>query len=289
MSAQPTSPQAAAGPDGVEHFVVTRFNLRLSGVEKDKNQQQLRSEEWHHERIDLFERYCLPGMRNQTERRFRWLLLIDEESAPGVVQRLRGHEGGAANLEIVFMPVIESWDDMARPVIERLSPGTRLLVTTRLDSDDAFHETALAYIRTRVRGRREFINPRVGFVTDGRRARVTMHRYSPFNTFVEPRTEGAPLLTVYCAKHGRVREVAPVRQITDRPLWLRVIHERNWVNKEGVHPLKDVRSFRGLHTWLRRRVIAPARALTWPADYRRDHTLAEIAGGFHIQVPPESR
>ncbi|HEX8393468.1 MAG TPA: glycosyltransferase [Longimicrobium sp.] len=269
---------------GLEHVVITRFNVRMASVVNDKNGQRVLTAEWLDHRIELFEGFCLPSLRSQTLRDFRWILLVDEGTPARILERLRSHEGPAANLEVAPIPMIHQQSELAPHIVARLRPDTRTLVSTRLDTDDAFHENALARIRERVRDRREFINPRYGYVTDGYQARVTTHKYSPFATYVEPDARGS-FQTVYVAKHGRIGRVAPVRQIADEPLWMRLIHDRNWVNREGVHGFGQIRSVRGFHKWVRRGVILPLRKTLWPAEYKRSYPLAELPA-FHVSPPP---
>ena len=182
----------------------------------------------------------------------------------------------------VYLSPIAGSDDLARPVLERLDSGTELLVTTRLDNDDALHEDAIAVIRHRVRNRPEFLNLRLGFFTDGARARVMNDKYGSFTTFVEP-VGRDPLRTVYCTPHPKQWRVAPVRQIAGRPLWLRVIHTRNAANKGfGDRRDYDFRNPRQLEAWFRHHVLKPVRRWFWPEAHRREYRLEEIAGAFHI-------
>ncbi|HEX7048590.1 MAG TPA: glycosyltransferase [Longimicrobiales bacterium] len=273
----------------VQHFIITRFNLRLRGIGADKRGREVLTRSWLDERLDLFERYCLPSVVHQTEHRFTWLLLMNEDTDLDVRERIEGYRARMDGLEVAYLPPVSDDADLAVPARERLREETRVVVTTRLDNDDALHEEALAEIRRRVRGRREFLNLRLGFLTDGRRARVISHKYGSFATFIEPRS-AEPVLTVYCGSHGRMRRIAPVRQIAGRPLWLRVIHARNVANAGFDEPRHfDFRTPRGIHRWFRRRVVGRVRRWTWPAAHRREYRLDEIAGAFHVGEIPAGR
>lgn len=268
----------------IQHFLITRFNLRFGAMDADKRGRAVRTSDWLDDRIGLFEHYCLPSVLHQRQHDFRWLILLDRESDDRLRQRARRWaESGAGRIEPVYLPPVERQEHMARPVLERLEPDTELLVTTRLDNDDALHEDALAEVRRRVRpGRREFLNLRLGYVTDGRAARVTSHKYSPFTTLVEPRG-ASELRTVHCGlRHGRVRRFAPVRQIAERPLWLRVVHDRNLANRgpaeSGFGRVRSLADARRAVRHLGRTL----RTTTWPRDWRRERPLDEIADEFHL-------
>lgn len=47
-----------------QHFILTRFNLLL--WDKAKDDRKVRTIKWLEHRFSLFERYCLPSVKNQT-------------------------------------------------------------------------------------------------------------------------------------------------------------------------------------------------------------------------------
>lgn len=265
----------------IDHLLITRFNLRIPGWRLDKAGREVRTPQWERKRIALFERYCLPSVMHQGERRFRWLLLLDDQSGEELRRRVGMWQERMDNLHAVFLPVA-SHRQIAAAVRERVAPGSDLVLTTRLDNDDALHENALAQIRQHARyGRREFLNLRLGFTTDGQRARVVSHKYSPFTTLAEPAGDGE-LRTVHCGlPHGRVRKLAPVRQIAHEPLWLRVVHGGNMENRGRSDRRERGRGVRGLQVRVRR-FGRRVRRRFWPAEYRRAYTLEEVAPAFHV-------
>ena len=59
----------------IKHYILTRFNL--CGRNRDKSKQSTLTKEWLHHRIKLFETYCLPSIKQQTNQNFKWLILFD--------------------------------------------------------------------------------------------------------------------------------------------------------------------------------------------------------------------
>ena len=59
------------------HFIITRFNIKNQGWEYDKNCKEVNNDEWLRHRIEIFEKYCLPSILNQTEKNFLWLVYFD--------------------------------------------------------------------------------------------------------------------------------------------------------------------------------------------------------------------
>ena len=62
----------------MNHFILTRFNLRL--YPKDKNGNVTLTPEWLEHRFQLFELYTLPSLSAQTCKDFKWIVLIDRET-----------------------------------------------------------------------------------------------------------------------------------------------------------------------------------------------------------------
>ncbi len=275
----------------IQHFLITRFNLRLGNVKADRDLRPVLTEEWMAERLDLFEQVCVPSVQHQTNQDFVWLLLLDEQTPAGTVERVERAVAGVTGAELVFLPEGSDDSTIAAAVRDRVDEDTRLLLTTRLDNDDALHEDALAVVRTSTRpGRREFLNLRFGWVTDGDLARVKAHKYGHFTTLVEPRVvvgagEAGEFRTVHCGlAHGRVRRFAPVRQLGGGPYWLEVIHQRNVSNRMVREP--RAHSFGNplaIHRWFRYEIVARVRRLAWPRRFRGDHALSDIADRFNIR------
>lgn len=243
------------------------------------------------ERLDLFEQVCVPSVHHQTNQKFVWLLLLDDETAPGIIDRVQRAVAGTTEVEMVFLPKGSDDSTIAAAVRDRVDLDTRLLLTTRLDNDDALHEDALAVVRRSARpSRREFLNLRFGWVTDGELARVKAHKYGHFTTLVEPRGVGGSgefgeFRTVHCGlAHGRVRRFAPVRQLGGGPYWLEVVHQRNVSNRMVREPrAHSFGNALAIHRWFRYEIVARVRRLAWPRRFRGDHSLSDISGPFNIR------
>ena len=62
----------------LQHFILTRFNLLLWN--KDKKGSKVRTVKWLEHRFTLFEKYCLPSVKNQTCQDFEWIVLLDSST-----------------------------------------------------------------------------------------------------------------------------------------------------------------------------------------------------------------
>ena len=221
-----------------QHFIITRFNVAIEGRPVDREGKRVMTPEWMRYRLALFERYCLPSVRAQTNLEFTWLVRYDELTPAPILERLLGHERAVPNL--VLVPS-RRWLMMS--IAKRLKRGRRWLLTTRLDSDDALHRHAVALIQASARTtpQPELLNLRYGYCythPDGPIARVE-EPSNPFLSLVEPAGRALPH-TASRVSHMRAHESAPIRQIGDEPMWLRVIHARNLSSRMYGAPCGEV-------------------------------------------------
>src|SRR4051812_38875530 len=56
----------------LQHLLLTRLAVRLT------DGASIPTDDWLRARLDLFAKYCAPSVNAQTEKGFRWLLLLDE-------------------------------------------------------------------------------------------------------------------------------------------------------------------------------------------------------------------
>lgn len=60
-----------------EHYLITRFNLPIFFTLRNGNKVSACSEEYLEHRFELFEKYCLPSVAQQSNKNFKWLILFD--------------------------------------------------------------------------------------------------------------------------------------------------------------------------------------------------------------------
>jgi len=182
----------------LQHFLLTNFNVRL-GWDTDAHRALVLTEEWMEHRWSLFETLCLPSLRGQSLQRFQWLVRFDASTAE--------HHRRRFQRLIADMPnVIPLWraESFRVAIYRLLDPSTELLLTTRLDNDDALHRDALARVQAAVTDVvPEFLNFPNGywFVRANSQVYGVVHPSNPFLSLVE---------RVSCAPTARVlRRVLP--------------------------------------------------------------------------------
>ena len=266
-----------------QHIVITRFNVRDPGFASDKNQQATGDAAWMAHRMQLFEQVCLPSLQGQRQQDFTWLVLFGDHTLSTDRERIAAWSSMCPQFQPRFLP-----DNKVQPVVlAEVSTETSQLITTRIDNDDAFHRDALAEIRRQASGHREreLLNFRFGLSYNGQEARPTAHRFNPFVSMVENRPVDG-FCTVFCGlPHGRMHEIAPVRQIGRQPYHLTVIHQRNVINRHpGDHRQMDWSRPKEWAKWFKKRVLQPARRLCWSRDLTRLYHAEEIQRDYNVNL-----
>ena len=137
----------------MNHFILTRFNLKLWWKE-DKNHQSIQTKEWLEERFRLFETYTWPSIKAQTCQDFKWICLFDKET-PGIYkERIQRYQKEWDS----FLPyycgeketkLFQSY--FRHLVYKNADKSQNELLTTYLDNDDALHKDFIKDIQTRAK------------------------------------------------------------------------------------------------------------------------------------------
>ncbi len=137
-----------------QHFVLTRFNLRLQSYLSRYFNGQWKGgdEEYLRRRFDFFERFCLPSMAQQKSP-FRWLVFFSELTPEPFRTRARSYSELCGGYEAVFVDDATPLDGdemmsaLDGAIARRVGPGADYVIISRIDNDDAFNVNALGWIR----------------------------------------------------------------------------------------------------------------------------------------------
>lgn len=219
----------------VDHVLLTRFNLPSLGVE-----QVIRAREgWLRQRVELFDRYCLPSVVAQQGERPRWLVYLDPESPQWLVDRMRAHQAAG-----VLVPVLRESvprDALVADLRALVPEPGSALVTTNLDNDDGLAPDFSARVRA-VGGE----HPRCAiYLSHGLIATADSLylRTDRDNAFCSVRETWDGPVTAWSSYHNELGRHMPVVRLGGDPGWLQVVHERNVSNRArgrlvspGDHP-----------------------------------------------------
>ncbi|MBR9800676.1 hypothetical protein GYB59_02785 [bacterium] len=206
--------------------LVTRFNV---GVVDEK---------WLRHRFDFFERFTLPSVREQSERRFQWVLQGDGGTPVVWKNRLESLIKDDSRFSVVWSKqsgkrTLGLLPETKEHIVSLCGSETHL-VTSRCDSDDALGIHFMRRIREAILpvSEPEFLDFPLGRQWgDGK----TRHYYRPrnaFQTLVEPLNSSVLPEMAYCINHVQSDKRFPVRELeADTPMWLQVCHDLNLANR----------------------------------------------------------
>jgi hypothetical protein len=227
-AAVPEAPKPAGGP--VRHFIITRFNLR--GMDDTPSSAKMIDEAYLAQRLELFERFCLPTVRSQTEQDFKWLVLFADETPDAVKARVAAHGAAWPNFVPIYLPRGAS---SVGPLVVSpyLDAAPQTLLTTRLDNDDGLARDYVAKVqRHAASNERLVLQFPMGYVWHNDRIYLDRQEHNAFTTLVEPLPQGGTsgFNTIYKGSHSDIERLGRVINVDDEPSWLQVIHGSNVEN-----------------------------------------------------------
>jgi hypothetical protein len=209
-------------PTAFNHFVLTRFNVRMEMY------PHVASDAWLRDRLELFRRYCLPCIQQQTTKNFRWVLFFDAGSPNWFRETIAELESA----QVVAIWVDGFFDaDSVRAALRPLVSSSHV-ITTRLDNDDAVAFDFVERIQDEFREQSlEFVNLVDGTQFANHKVYLRPYTRNPFISLIEQVSE-EPLKTVFVSRHFAVESVGHVHNVkTSHPMWLQVIHDDNTLNE----------------------------------------------------------
>jgi len=200
-------------------------------------------------RLELLRGVTAASLRAQTERRWRWVVLLHPDD-PLLEERQLACQ--LADVEVIFRyfkpPLGTSAARLAALAYksgewrEAIADRPQPLLTTRIDDDDAFDRRALKWIRRAgrdlapSRGRTALILPRGYRVFDGRFSLVTHER----NAWVTLHVPAGDSAIVYDFNHKRIARYAEIKLLRPTPAWLWVRHDDTLSrHKVAAKPVSD--------------------------------------------------
>lgn len=219
------------------HFVITRFNLKQSIWNSDKNGVNVNDEQWLLDRYKLFETYCFPSIESQTVKDFIWLVYFDKDTPEIFKLKNKELKNKCSNFSPVYVSDFLAFEKSLPKKIKELAMGDiTYIITTRLDNDDSLHKDTVKMIQQNFSEKdHTIIDLQNGLALE---LKDTTNRLSirkgvisgPFISYVETIKKNIELLTVYNREHLKWIGDANYVNVTKGFYWLQLIHKRNISN-----------------------------------------------------------
>src|SRR6478736_7368629 len=206
----------------VDQVLLTRFNVPSAGYESLIRA----SDGWLARRLELFETYCLPSVKHQTEQRFQWLIYLDPESPAWLIERMEALKQ-TRPFTMRLRTKVDKVDLMAD--ISHLFPYPRAkLLSSNLDNDDGLAVDFTARVRKLAEGERHAIYLSNGLIRRG--SEVYLHS-DPSNAFCSVLSSWNQPDTCWADWHNQLGRNMQVVHDGGAPAWLQVIHGSNVSNR----------------------------------------------------------
>ena len=213
------------------HLLITRFNLKNSDWKFTKNNDNLLDDKWMTERMELFQNFCLPSAVNQTNKNFKWLIYFDNSTSDFFKNEIQKIIQNHSNILVFY---IEGMPEFNSSILKYISENTKdkpYLITSRIDNDDCIHKDFINEVQQKfnnqdfmafdfIKGYTLQVEPKILL---GKKE----HIFNPFISLIEKNENPK---TVWHYVHNMWKKEPRVTQVTDKRIWMSIIHEKNKVN-----------------------------------------------------------
>lgn len=216
------------------HVILTRFNIASPGREVAIRN----SPGWLDRRFGLFEQFCLPSIAGQTVRDFHWLIYFDKDTPAEFRERIE-RDRQIYNFTPRYVGLFDK-AMIAEDVRALAAPDEQLIVTTRLDNDDALSSDFVGRVQAAAidAPAQTVLNFTQGIAMRGGRLYTASDHSSPFTSLVERDLAG--IETIWAKSHHELGEKWTIVQVPSKPLWLQVVHGENVTNRIKGKLVSDV-------------------------------------------------
>jgi len=211
------------------HYLVTRFNVPVESWHHDKSGTVTLDENWFQHRLDLFQKFCVPAVAQQSLKNFQWLIYCDRATHP---DQLRNIEEAIVDVPKASIRLAENISHLLTDLKVLMSQcATFYVISSRLDNDDGISND---YVRTVQEHFEEqdkiLINLDGGVlydIDDKVLTQLNTESTNAFTSLIEKNTSPENLLTVLGFHHTDVPDGVKVVHVKKGLHWLKIIHLRN--------------------------------------------------------------
>ena len=218
----------------MQHFLLTRFNIQVDRWQTTRDGYAVNSQDWLNNRFELFENYCLPSIKNQSNQDFIWCVAFDDQTSSAYKARIEKWCENYSNLQALYVSRKKWYVRQFIAYIQAsLRPETQFVITTRLDNDDLVHSNFVKEIQV------HFENQH-GMLIDLERGYQLVQlpglkEIRNFNRacyhFISLVEHLDHIKTIYQKPHNDWHDYNKVKSNNKDRLWVELIHSHNMANK----------------------------------------------------------
>lgn len=213
-----------------EHYLITRFNLKNPNWDVTKNNEELLNDAWMEDRMWLFENFCLPSVTSQTNQNFTWLLYLDTTTSEKYKTKMFDLTSGIENVKVFF---INGMNEFYPQIQKTITDNTKsYLITTRIDNDDVISRFFIDEVQKKFDSQ-DFLAVDIikGYSLQIKPIYILGKKEHVFNPFISLIEKNENPKTVWFNDHTQWKKESRIIQVTNKRLWMSIIHEKNKVNE----------------------------------------------------------
>ena len=129
----------------LQHFIITRFNIRANYGCKLRNPEndpmkRILEEGYLEQRFNIFEKFTLQSIKQQTNQNFTWLILFHKQTPKKFLERIKQLKKEFDFIDLYF-------EDDERFSFSDYYNSNEYYITTRIDNDDMIENDYIARVQ----------------------------------------------------------------------------------------------------------------------------------------------
>ncbi|HUR31639.1 MAG TPA: glycosyltransferase [Saprospiraceae bacterium] len=211
------------------HFLITRFNIKISGFGPERMTSPFMTEEWLTQRLDLFLTYCVPSVLEQTNKNFTWLVYFDRSTPGFILEKVSFLKNKSPDVRIIL---VDDYDEMLLDIRAKIKSSQKpFVITSRLDNDDIISNEYIERIQHNFSPVHNTIfNFKSGLEFSIRKNVMKKWNNRPHNQFISLVEDVGRLSTgsIYSFAHWKAPLIGHIINIEGEPFWIYIGHENNY-------------------------------------------------------------
>lgn len=215
-----------------KHYLITRFNLKNPEWDVTKNNETLLTDEWMEDRMWLFENFCFPSVAAQTNKNFNWLLFFDTTTPEKYKKAITDLISSNTNIKAFYINGMPEFYPEIQKFISEDSKDVPYLITSRIDNDDCIHKNFINEVQHKFKSQDYMaVDVIKGYSLQVKPRFILGKKEHIFNPFISLIEKNESPKTVWFNDHTLWKKETRITQITNKRLWMSIIHEKNKVNE----------------------------------------------------------
>ncbi len=217
-----------------DHFVFTRFNLKIPSFNKSTNENLVISDEWLTPRFELFDKYCFPSFKHQKNTNFRWIVFFDIDTPAKFKKMIQQYQQDLPQFEPIFLDSNDQKESVTKQLLS--DSKKKYIITSRVDNDDILGLNYIENIQNQFECQDFLVVDQIdGYnlnlyptVQLGKRRKLS----NPFISLIEINDDP---VTIMSRGHSEWKNEKKSVEISHAYSWIGVIHGSNVTKKFKGH------------------------------------------------------